>query len=87
MKANKQQVVERLVQLLEDPKEVWEFSQFVAYNDKRGIEIWTANVPILNINFYPVPIVLGLIAKWKIWRAVQTAYANCLMRRLEGPSQ
>lgn len=72
----------RLVALLEDPSEEWLFDGHVAENKKYGIEVWVANAPILRTEMYPVPLGLGLLDKWRVWRALKVARANYWMRKL-----
>jgi hypothetical protein len=72
----------RLVALLKDPAEVWTFGDHTAQNAKRGIALWTSNMPVLDTNTYPVPMSMGLLDKWKVWRALKTARNNFWLRKL-----
>jgi hypothetical protein len=68
--------ITRLINLLEDPAEEWKHGDCVFANLKRDIQIWTANIPVLDTNTYPVPMSIGLLDKWRLWRAVRTARNN-----------
>jgi len=48
-----------------------------------GIGIWTANIPILNTNFYLTPIKLSLWQKYKLYKAVNTAKSNIITNKLK----
>lgn len=81
--ATRNDIVTMLVKLLKDPDEEWSFGECLAVNEKHGIAIWVRNFPVLSTNTHPVPMGIGLIAKWKIWRAVKSARLNYWMRRLD----
>lgn len=70
MKAKKKLVKELIRSLTKDWGD-WVFSDYVARNTKSGIEIWIANIPILNISVYkPTPVNFGIIDKVRIYKAL-----------------
>jgi len=75
-------VIPRLVAMLKDPAEEWTFDEYTAMNKKRLIEIWIANVPVLNTNTYPCAMPMNLLDKWRIWRATKVARNNYWLRKI-----
>lgn len=73
-------IVDRLIEVIEDPNEVWSSDWHCITNGK--IRIWIANIPILDTNTYPERLAIGLYDKWRIWKALQTARANSVARLL-----
>jgi hypothetical protein len=52
-------------------------------NPRNSIIIWIANIPILNTRIYkPTNISLSLYQKYKLYKAVQVAKNNYILREL-----
>lgn len=76
--------VGKVIELLKDPKEMWEFDNHTAINKVRGLSVWIANVPVLNTNLYhPCELNIGLIDRWRLWQAVKVARENRVSRALQ----
>lgn len=76
--------VGKVIELLKDPKEMWEFDNYTAINKVRGLSVWIANIPVLNTNLYhPCKLNIGLIDRWRLWQAVKVARENRVSRALQ----
>lgn len=67
-----QRLVLRLIDLLTDPTQEWRFGEHTATHPS-GMELWIANMPILDLNTYPVKSSFTLWDKYRIWKAMKTA--------------
>ncbi len=75
MNAEKQ-LANELIRSLKLEIDNWEFGRCTANNKKWGIEVWIANVPILNLKIYsPTKVSFGLCNKIRIYRALSECMA------------
>lgn len=75
--------VDRVIDLLEDPNEPWILGYHTLEHPITKIQIWLANMPVIDTNTYPGRLRIGLIDKWRLWRATKVAIENMVIRRLE----
>ncbi len=67
----KKKLVKELVRSLTENWSDWSFNHYTAKNLKTGVEIWIANVPILDLGVHqPTPISFGLFDKIRIYKAL-----------------
>jgi len=72
----KKQIVNKIIRSLEYEVDDWKFEEYIAYNSKFGIKIWTANCPILNLSiFQPISLSFSLWDKIIIYRALSKCKA------------
>lgn len=82
MTTNKR-AVDRMIDLLNDPSEVWVLGSFTLQHKRSGLEIWMKNMPVLDTNTYPNALNIGLIDKWRLWKAANAAKENPILKLLE----
>lgn len=72
-------VIEKIIAMLKDPKVEWGITDYtVCLGD---LSIWTANVPGLNTNIHtPCALSLGIIDKFRLYKATQEAKKNAINR-------
>lgn len=75
--------VQKLISLLEDPNEEWCFADCYITHSSTGVSVWVANMPVLNTNTFPVAMPIGLLDKWRLWKAVKVAKLNALEKKLK----
>lgn len=62
-------IADDIIASLEAEPKRWRVD-YCTYRRDDGIEVWRANVPILNVQLNrPVKVSFGLIDKFRIWRA------------------
>jgi hypothetical protein len=67
----KKKLVKDLVRSLNENWNDWSFNQYIAKNKKTGVEIWIANIPILNLEVcYPTTVSFCLFDKIRIYKAL-----------------
>lgn len=76
-------VVGRIVELLKDPSEVWTDTGYTIRHQRTGLQIWVTNCPILDTNTYPAGMHIGLVGKWRLWKAIKVARRNSILRILD----
>ena len=82
MTTNKR-AVDRVIDLLNDPSEVWVLGSFTLQHKRSGLEIWMRNMPVIDTNTYPARLDIGLLDKWRLWKAAIAAKENLILRLLE----
>ena len=82
MTTNKR-AVDRVIDMLNDPSEVWILDHYTLSHARTGLEIWVSNMPVLNTNTYPNALNIGLLDKWRLWKAANAAKENSILRMLE----
>lgn len=61
----------------------WVQGEYVIENEKLGISIWTANIPVLNINTWlPKNISLSIHDKWCIFLAIKRRNTKNILEKL-----
>lgn len=81
----KKKLVQELLRSLNENPSDWVFTRFTAKNTKTGIEIWIANVPILNLDVYqPTQVSFNILDKIRIYRALNKCKCLYLIELLNG---
>lgn len=75
-------VLARLIELLTDPKQEWEFSDHVVRHVPSGVYLWTSNHPVWDCNTYPVRLPLRYWNKHRLAAALNVARINWTSKRL-----
>ena len=61
----------------------WAQGEYVIENEKLGIRIWTANIPVLNINiWHPKNVPLSFHDKWCIFFAINRRNTKNILEKL-----
>lgn len=68
--------VDKIVELLRNPDEAWNISEFWAENYRTGIKISLGVFPMLTMNLYPNTMDLSFFNKIRIWSALKVARKN-----------
>lgn len=81
MNTNKR-AIDRVIDLLNDPSEDWVLGNFSLTHKRSGLEVWTRGLPVLDTNTYPASLNIGLMDKWRLWKAANTAKENLVLKVL-----
>lgn len=77
----KEKLLKKLIESLNNEPEKWRFDDYTAMNDEWGIQLWIANIPILDLCVYkPTAVSFSLIGKIKLYRAMNQCRAASLLK-------
>lgn len=77
---NTKKLANEIIDSLINKSNDWEFTQYTVNNKLTGIQIWVANVPIINLSLYrPTRLHFSIIDRWKIYKAVKICLVNQLI--------
>jgi hypothetical protein len=80
----KKALVNSLVKSLAENHDEWRFGRHTAENKRTGIEIWTANIPLLDICLHhPVKVRLSICDRVRIYRAIEACKVAKAMAMIE----
>jgi len=79
---NTQKLVNAIIFSLENEHEDWIFGKHTAVNLKWGIDLWIANVPVLNLQvFAPTEFKFNLWDKIRVYMALRECRALFLLNK------
>lgn len=81
MNTNKR-AIDRVIELLKDPSEVWVLGTYTLTHKRSGLEIWMRGLPVIDTNTYPA-LEIGLMDKWRLWKAANASKENLVLRLLD----
>ena len=73
--------INRLIEMLKDPNEVWDIGGYTCAHRKTGIRVWIANGRAF-CRTWPANSGESMLQRWRLWRAVRVARKNWLARKL-----
>jgi hypothetical protein len=81
----KEQLLNKLIESLTNEPEKWEFGEYTVQNREWGIQLWIANIPLLNLMVYkPTKISFSLMGRIRLYRALNYCKAKSILLLKKG---
>ena len=74
---------EKLLRALQDPRDEWVFDEYTCRHVQSNVHLWVANIPVLNIDTWPISTGFSIIERYKLSRALKVCRRNQLAKKLE----
>ena len=81
MNDERREIIADLARTLESEAEEWVMDEYHAVHSGSGVKLWIASGPGFLHAENP-RMKFGMLEKWRLWRSLRIAQANCMHRRL-----